>query len=169
MAILAHLDPQQRASDRRVSIRRMLKLPVYGSTATGEVEGVIVHDLSVTGLLLETSEKLVAGENIEVELSERGRTRAIVVWNSGNYYGCEFDGRISSASVSAAVLRSPFDAPGLALAAGPAQQIASAVSDADEGKLPAMLRAWILVGLVVGTWAVLLALVNWLSSTPFAL
>ncbi|HEY6047660.1 MAG TPA: PilZ domain-containing protein [Sphingomicrobium sp.] len=163
MAILAHLDPLQRASDRRVAMRRRLKLPVYGSTAQGEAGAVVIHDLSVTGLLLETSDHLLIGESIEVELPDGGPTTAIVMWNSGNYYGCQFHGRISPAAVSASVLRSPFDAPANAQPAETQREFSFSAADVDDDKLPGMVRAWILVGLVVGTWTLIYALVHWVA------
>jgi hypothetical protein len=88
---------------------------------------------------------------------EGGPSSAIVMWNSGRFFGCQFQGRISPASVSAAVLQSPFEmraedaAPLSTYQPGPI----------DEGLSPT-LKAWILVGLVVATWGVVFAVTEWL-------
>lgn len=158
MAILAELQPQQRALDRRAARRRTLRLSVSGATPTGGSAQVFIHDISVTGLLLETTADLLVGETIEVDVPEGGPTTAIVMWNSGQFFGCQFQGRISPASVSAAVLRSPFETPveepGRALADYRPAQV-------DEGLSPTA-KAWILVALVVATWAVVFAVTEWL-------
>lgn len=158
MAILAELQPQQRAADRRAARRRTLRLTVSSATPAGGSAQVFIHDISVTGLLLETSADLLVGETIEVDVPEGGPTSAIVMWNSGRFFGCQFQGRISAASVSAAVLRSPFET-----AADDAHRELPVYRPApmDEGLSPTV-KAWILVALVVATWAIVFAVTEWL-------
>lgn len=72
---------------------------------------VVIHDLSPTGMLLETSHDLCNGETLFVDLPERGPTAASVVWSSGHFHGCEFEQSIPTATISAALLRSPAAAP----------------------------------------------------------
>lgn len=64
-----------------------------------------IHDLSVTGLLFETSAPL-SEDRVEVQLPEVGPTHARVVWHHGRFFGCNFVQPIPKAAVSAALLRS---------------------------------------------------------------
>ncbi len=106
MAIPAHLEeaPTKDGSDR--ARRRRLRLETSGALATGEATNVVVHNASAGGLLLECRIGLSAGETILVELPHAGTVRARVVWESGHLFGCEFEMPISSATLSAAELRS---------------------------------------------------------------
>jgi hypothetical protein len=102
MPMLAHFEDLSPRSDRRRSIRRALKLGVPGSD-----QSVTVHDLSLTGALLETSVPMLVGQTFEVELPQAGKVDAAIVWNSGEYYGCQFELPIAPSALSAALLRSP--------------------------------------------------------------
>jgi len=106
MPMLAHFEDLSPRSDRRRSIRRALKLGVDGSE-----QAVTVHDLSLTGALLETSVPMLVGQTFEVEVPEAGKIDATIIWNSGEFYGCQFDLPISPSVLSAAMLRSPPPAP----------------------------------------------------------
>ena len=101
MPMLAHFEELEPKSDRRRYIRRALKL---GTEAGGDA--VTVHDLSLTGALLETAVPMLVGAIFDVDLPEIGKVEATVVWNSGEFYGCQFDLPISPAALSAAQLRS---------------------------------------------------------------
>lgn len=147
-AASAHRTPQKQASERRVALRRTLKLPV---SEAGSRQG-IVHDLSLTGLLLETGDNLQVGERIQFDLPERGATAAIVVWNSGKYFGCEFDNRITQGAVSAAVLRSP---------AIEAAAIDDGAGEETYAKLSRPARALTLVGLTAASWGLIFLLARW--------
>jgi hypothetical protein len=70
-------------------------------------EPVTIHDLSLTGALLETSVPMLVGAIFEVELPYAGSVEATVIWNSGEFYGCQFELPISPAALSAALLQSP--------------------------------------------------------------
>lgn len=105
MAVQARLAPLP-ASNRRYSPRRTLKLH---STLGDGGEHVIIHDMSHTGLLLETDAPLAERQSIDVELPEAGVVRASVVWRSARYVGCKFAVPVSQAAVSAALLRNPID------------------------------------------------------------
>jgi len=89
---------------RRLSPRRTLRLQ---STIAEGGEDVVIHDISHTGLLLETAAFLADRQSLDVELPEVGLVRATVVWRSGRYVGCRFARPVSKAAVSAALLRSP--------------------------------------------------------------
>lgn len=108
MAILAQLQEAD-SSERRGATRRRLQLETHGGTASTPQMRVIIHDLSVSGLLLETFAQFSVGERLEVQLPEAGAAEALIVWNSGRYFGCRFAKPISTAAVSAALLLSPGD------------------------------------------------------------
>ena len=100
MPVFAHFEDHAEG-ERRRSVRRTLKL---GAAIAGE--SVTVRDISLTGMLLETSTAMLVGAGFEVELPHAGTVAAAVVWNSGEFYGCEFEYPISPAAVSAARLQS---------------------------------------------------------------
>ena len=84
--------------------RRTLRLEAVGETAGGHT-AVTIHNISSTGLLLETTAALAEGEAIDVDLPHNGKTRANVIWASGSFHGCAFDTPITQAALSAAQLR----------------------------------------------------------------
>jgi len=99
--MLAHFEDLAAQNDRRRYLRRALKL---GTGAGGDQ--VTVHDLSLTGALLETSVPMLVGAIFEVELPQAGSVEATIVWNSGEFYGCQFELPITPAVLSAALLQS---------------------------------------------------------------
>lgn len=107
MAILAELDLEPEAGERRSAVRRRLRLVSDGAVPSSAGARVIIRDLSVSGLLIESSAPLSVGEQLVLSLPEAGATEAIVVWDSGRYFGCKFTKPIANAAVSAAQLMSP--------------------------------------------------------------
>lgn len=105
MGIAAYFEDTKIAGKPR-DPRRILSLETKSARASGEAGSVSVHDISTGGLLLESKVTLATGENIDIELPHAGITTAKVVWNSGDLYGCQFDAPISTATLSAAQLRS---------------------------------------------------------------
>ncbi|MFL6726212.1 MAG: PilZ domain-containing protein [Sphingomicrobium sp.] len=103
MPMLGHFEEQPQ-QDRRRSVRRALKLGVAPEGVDG-VEQVTILDLSLTGALLETSIAMLVGAAFEFELPHAGKVEAEVIWNSGEYYGCQFRLPISPAALSAAQLQ----------------------------------------------------------------
>ena len=101
MVMLAHFEDLEPKDDRRRYLRRGLRL---GAGAGGEP--VTVHDLSLTGALLETCVPMLVGAIFEIELPHAGGVEATVIWNSGEFYGCQFELPISPAALSAALLQS---------------------------------------------------------------
>ena len=101
MPMLAHFEELPQQNERRRSARRALKL---GVGAGGDK--VTILDLSLTGALLETSVPMLVGANCEVDLPQGGRIEATIVWNSGEFYGCQFELPISPSVLSAALLQS---------------------------------------------------------------
>ena len=49
---------------------------------------------------------MLVGAIFEVELPHAGSVEATVIWNSGEFYGCQFELPISPAALSAALLKS---------------------------------------------------------------
>ena len=92
---------QQRAD------RLRLNLAVEGAVAPGQGTEVIVHNLSVSGVLIETAADLMMGQDIAIALPEAGDVVASVVWQSERLYGCRFRQPLPRAALSAARLRNP--------------------------------------------------------------
>jgi hypothetical protein len=88
--------------DRRGSPRQTL---VLGSRIGACGTPVRIHDLSASGLMIESAAALMPGEIVDVELPEAGRTEARVVRRDGDRAGCEFLQPLSKAVLSAAFLR----------------------------------------------------------------
>jgi len=102
MGMVAYFEERPPAADRRRSVRRALRL----GAATGDAGPLAtIHDLSLTGALLETSVPMLVGATFEVELPQAGTVEASVMWNSGEFYGCQFALPISPAVLSAALLQ----------------------------------------------------------------
>lgn len=100
MPMLAYFEEREPEGDRRRSVRRALRL------GAGSADSITIHDLSLTGALLETSIPMLVGAEFEVELPHAGNVKASIVWNSGEFYGCQFNLPISPAALSAALLQS---------------------------------------------------------------
>ena len=118
MPMLAHFEDRAPMDDRRRSVRRALLL---GAGAGGEP--VTILDLSLTGALLETSVPMLVGQAFEVELPQAGSVPAVIVWNSGEYYGCQFDLPITPAVLSAALLQATPNAPPAAVNPDPLAEL----------------------------------------------
>ncbi len=146
--MLAHLESRDARTERRGSDRYLLKLRVPGSTPSERSVAVLIHDLSLTGFLIETSADLSVGAELEIQLPEAGTRHAWVVWNSGQYFGCEFLEPISRGGLSAALLKSPADGH-------PADPAGGEFWD-EEPKLPLRTRFLIMISLALTSWAIIL-------------
>jgi hypothetical protein len=104
MSIAVKVASPLEVENRRYASRRALRL---GAVLSDSGIEVVIHDLSPTGLLIETPQNLCSGETLFVDLPERGPTAASVVWSSGHFHGCAFELSIPAATISAALLRSP--------------------------------------------------------------
>jgi len=104
MAIPAHLESSPPSESRRGQPRRRIRLPSQAKDAeTGA--NVMIHNISATGLLVETDLALGIGDRIEIGLPHAGATAIEVIWASGRLYGCRFGRPITPATLSAAQLR----------------------------------------------------------------
>lgn len=154
MIFLGSLEVGQEVGVQHRAARRKLRL-VHQLGSGAEV---VIHDLSTTGLLIETSAELFGGEPIEVDLAEAGSRQATIVWNSGRFFGCQFIEAIPGAAVSSALLRSSCILP-----PREAQQGSRNVEQrADEEKLPLATRLRLVVALALATW-LLAGLALWIS------
>jgi hypothetical protein len=124
---------------------------------------VTIHDVSATGLLIETATELAVLDDLEIELPEAGFTPALVVWSSGRFYGCQFKERISQAAISAALLRSPAAEPGDALLQLRFPELAPSehaeeleAEDFAEDKAPLRVRLRVILGGSILLWALII-------------
>lgn len=109
MAIKAHLDHPEPAGAARAAPRsarrRALRLETSGFAAGAGEANVTIHNISATGLLLETGLALAEGERLALDLPEAGTVTAVVVWRSERLYGCAFEQAIGPAALAAAQLQ----------------------------------------------------------------
>jgi hypothetical protein len=101
MPVFAHFHDLPQEGERRRAPRRALMLGAEAGS-----EPVTIRDISLTGMLLETTTAMLVGSGFEVELPHAGKVAVAVVWNGGEFYGCEFEYPVSPAAVSAARLQS---------------------------------------------------------------
>lgn len=94
------------ARESRFDKRHAIKL-VTSSLAEGAASlDAVIHNISSTGLLIETVSEVEEGRQLEVELPETGKVKATVVWRSGLLHGCEFESELNAAALAAAQLQS---------------------------------------------------------------
>lgn len=170
MALAAELRterPETENLESRAASRRKLYLGARASAGPKDTE-VLIHNLSSTGMLLETSADLVGKDEIEVHIPEAGTVRAAVIWHSDSFYGCEFEQPLSRAAVSAALLRSPAEnaqsvpmpAPS-PLSTLEAAYSAVTVKQRDPNALSLRAKFAIITGLAVLSWIPIVA-IAWL-------
>ena len=136
MPVFGHFLPSSSSTDQRQDARRKLSLLAKGLQHDGTGVEVQIHNISGTGLLFESDIKLAACDRIEIELPHAGDITAVVIWASGRLFGCQFEGPVSPATLSAVELkRAVAPAPELPQAIAPAPGIdeARAAPVIDEG------------------------------------
>ena len=101
----AEIITERLIGDGRSAVRRSLRLGVSASSS-GDVAMALILNLSETGLLIETLVELAVGETLRIEFPDAIAATARVVWTEGYLAGCEFVEPVSTAAVSAALLRS---------------------------------------------------------------
>ncbi len=99
------LKTEQAMGNGRYTPRHSLSL-VAQASSNGTDARVLIHNLSATGLLIESTLELALDEEIDVELPQSEIQHAKVVWQSDGFYGCQFTTSVSEAGISAARLRS---------------------------------------------------------------
>ena len=83
----------------------MLYLETSGGLVTGEQANVSVHNISESGMLIETPLALDQGAMLTVELPHEGLVEAEVVWRSGRLFGCRFASPVGAAALAAVELK----------------------------------------------------------------
>jgi transcriptional regulator with XRE-family HTH domain len=106
MAVFGHFLAAAPGTDQRQGARRKLSLLAKGVQHDGTGIEVQIHNISGTGLLFESDIKLAACDRIEIELPHAGDITAVVIWASGRLFGCQFEGPVSPATLSAVELKS---------------------------------------------------------------
>lgn len=164
MKIAARLERFEQ-HERRSKRRRRLRL---GTNIKSTGENVSIHDISSTGMLIETGVRLKPLDALEVDLPENGPTEALVMWSSGRFFGCEFKQPLSKAAISAAFLRSmpedsrqvspkPTDQPSRAAATEADEEDALSSDDVPgEDRLPLRVRAIAIVASAILLWALII-------------
>ncbi|MDO9368812.1 MAG: helix-turn-helix domain-containing protein [Sphingopyxis sp.] len=106
MAIPAYIEKTAAPAGKARSARQTLRLQLSVAKVAGGEVPVLVHNISATGLLIESEVALQPGDRVEIGLPHSGAAWAKVIWASARIYGCQFDTPISAATLSAAQLRS---------------------------------------------------------------
>jgi len=151
-------------NEQRDADRRVLRLEARVATPKGE-GGVRVHNLSRTGMLVESDVDVVIGTQLEVELPGGKRHRAEVVWSDEGLIGCRFERSLSQATLSAALLRSApqpvaasVDAPNaveeMRVALREVWEKQERAVEEQTAKMGLGSRIWIILGLGAAGWAV---------------
>ena len=150
MQALARLERIQ-TGNRRATPRRQLSL---GSVLSGTGDEAVIHDISESGLLVETDADLATFEQLHLDLPIAGRVVATVMWNSGKYFGCEFLKPIPRGAISAALLKSSHLRawPSIVEAEEPDED---AATDPDD-RLPLRARVGLIFGASLALWALIL-------------
>lgn len=110
MKIPAKLVTESAGPERRINRRHVLLIEVAISVAE-QGSDASVHDLSTTGLRIETDDPLEVGEQLTIELLGETTVEATVVWNSDRSYGCRFVSPVPQGVIGAIVLQAPIDMP----------------------------------------------------------
>jgi len=152
MQTLARLEPIE-SRNRRSAPRRELSL---GMVLPETGDEVVIHDLSATGMLIETGADLATFEQLQLDLLEVGKTVATVMWSSGRYFGCEFHKPIPKAAISAALLQSPFEQPAAVVPAAIEQHDSDDESELEDDRFPFGTRLRVILGSSLVLWAIIL-------------
>jgi len=129
MAVFGHFLPAASGAEQRQDVRRKLSLLAKGVQHDGTGIEVQIHNISGTGLLFESDIKLAPCDRIEIELPHAGDITAVVIWASGRLFGCQFEGPVSSATLSAVELKSAVE---LQSAIGPPLEPAPEIADTSD-------------------------------------
>jgi hypothetical protein len=152
-------DGTEQSADGRDASRHRLFLDARASTGSQTSE-ILIHNLSSTGMLLETPVELADNDAIDVDIPEVGTVRANIVWSSESFYGCQFERSLSRAAVSAAMLRSPSEwgagVPQLPIAT-PDDPAPATRHRQDSGEISPRAKFFIITGLAIVSWGAVIA------------
>jgi transcriptional regulator with XRE-family HTH domain len=105
MAIKAHLDQSVTGEGQRSAQRRALRLETSGALPGGAEANVVIHNISATGLLIETGLEVADEEQLAIDLPAAGQVSARIIWRSGRLYGCAFASPLTAGALAAAQLQ----------------------------------------------------------------
>ncbi|BBC72252.1 PilZ domain-containing protein [Altererythrobacter sp. B11] len=147
------------ARDKRGEDRKRLRLEAVSSTTHAGRARVLVHDISQSGILFESTADLMVDEVVQVDLPTKEQVSARIRWSSGDLFGCEFEEPISSAAVSAAMLISPpYEGP--QSEAKPWYAEEPVFPDPHLEPFPSWMRAIVIVGLAALSWGAILLIAS---------
>lgn len=109
MTIRAWLRQGSTTKHRPREPRLTVSLEATGTPADGEGVPITIHNISATGILLESDIPIGVDEELRIDLPRAPATTAHVVWTSGNFAGCRFAAPLHASVLSAARLRSAVD------------------------------------------------------------
>lgn len=159
MAFAVRLETAGHLPDRRRAPRSRVRL--IASVERNDDAVVFIHDLSVTGMLLDSACEFAIGERLQLEIAHGFQARATVEWKSGRFFGCSFDQKLSSAAISAARLKSSAE-PSIGEGAGRLSKRSRLTSarlrTALQPKLPRPRRLLVMVTSALLIWAILLVI-----------
>lgn len=155
MRVTAQLQPAAGASaNRRYAPRRTLRL---GSLLSEKGAPAIIRDLSVTGLLVQTDDLFAPGEEFLFELPENGPTKAKVIWQDGDLFGCEFLQPVSRSCISAALLQGAAEHSAIVNGRSEERDHGRLLSCPEEDlePYPLAIRLLLIVSASLGLWALI--------------
>jgi hypothetical protein len=135
------------ARNRRSAPRRRL---ILGAILPDTGDEAVIHDLSSTGLLIETKADLATFEQLQLDLPGTGMVVCTVLWNSGRYFGCEFHQPLAKAAISAALLRNPI------AQSAPELQAEANEAEFTDDRYPLGVRLRVILGASIALWALIL-------------
>lgn len=95
------------SDEERGAQRFRLLLQASAETRETGLVDVSIHDLSVTGFLIECSDTLGIGDEISLEIPGVGTATGDLVWSSGRFFGGEFRRPLPAAALASAQGSSP--------------------------------------------------------------
>lgn len=105
--------------DDRAGVRYRLLLDASIEHDRDGLTDVVIHDLSATGLLLETKASLPEQSEITIDLPGAGTAVARIVWSSGTFRGGQFSAPLTETAVKVAHRQSKVVWPAFGHAGGP--------------------------------------------------
>lgn len=166
MALQARQARIEISTNLREGVRRKLLLGIDARASGGAGASATVHDISETGLLIESDLHLNLRDVVEVELPQADMRSAEVVWLSGTLAGCRFVEKLTTGAVSAALLRGSFAslAPEKDSADHPSSKPVVDNERESKSELSMGAKAWAILGLSLLLWATIGGLAAWMLS-----
>lgn len=93
---MGHAQHAFQSVDDRINERVKVRIALQVDLGNGKPEPCEAHDISTTGLLIETL-TTAAGESVLVHLPDGSTLQAAVIWSGDRFLGCRFGQPISRA------------------------------------------------------------------------